>query len=108
MIEEARAAAEESAKSPWGYAWWQYGTTMLLSAFGGIVSWMKSERYGWRPFLGDMGASMFVGLVTFLACESLGVHGAAQAVCIAISSHMGTRALFLIRKKMFPWMGDEQ
>ncbi len=108
MIDEARATAEETVKSPWGFSWLQYASAWAVSILGGVTAWLQSKKDGWRSLLADLFASSFVGLVMFWSCEVLGVHGALQAVAIAVSSHMGTRALFQIRKKFFPWMGEEQ
>lgn len=104
MIDEAKAAGEEIARSPWGYSVITYLWVIGVSSFGGIVSWWNKRRDGQaRPYnvaelLGEILTSALVGLVTFWLCEYESMPGLLQAPLIAIAGHMGTRALFLFEK----------
>lgn len=104
MIEEARAAGAEVAKSPWAYSLATYVWVVGLSSAGGVISWWHKRKEGQvRPYnmaelLGEILTSGFVGLMTFWLCEYAEMPGLLQAPLIAISGHMGTRALFLFEK----------
>lgn len=75
-----------------------YAITVFLSMWGGIVNHItllrktKSE-FKLRELLFDLIASTFAGLITFYSCRSAGISETTSAVLIAISGHMGTRAI---------------
>lgn len=75
-----------------------YITTLLLATFGGIVNHITTLRkkkapFKWRELAFDIVVSTFAGLLTFYFCESAGIDGPMSAALIAISGHMGTRAI---------------
>jgi uncharacterized membrane protein HdeD (DUF308 family) len=73
-------------------------STFFLSTLGGVVNHIMKLRNGKRKFkfkelIFDLVVSIFAGLITFYFCLALGVSETMSAVLIAISGHMGTRAI---------------
>jgi len=86
---------QEGWKFAQGIAPW--ATTLFLSAWGGLVQYAQRVRKGapfsYRALALDLIISSFAGVLTWLLCESGGISGPMAAVLIAISGHMGTRAI---------------
>ena len=75
-----------------------YMTTIFLSMWGGVVNHITTLRTGRKKFrlkelMFDLVVSTFAGLITFYFCRSAGIGETMSAVLIAISGHMGTRAI---------------
>lgn len=75
-----------------------YLTTFFLSIWGGTVNYITKVRSGQKKFklkelILDLIVSTFAGLITFHFCRSAGISETMSAVLIAISGHMGTRAI---------------
>ena len=75
-----------------------YFTTVFLSIWGGVVNHIQTIRNGRKKFqlkelIFDLVVSTFAGLITFYFCRSAGISETMSAVLIAISGHMGTRAI---------------
>ena len=91
-------------KDPTNYGWITYGWVLLLAAFGGTVNFARKLREGAvrafniTEFIGEIFTSAFAGVLTFYLCEWSGVAPLLSAVLIAISGHMGSRAIFGIEK----------
>ena len=108
MVTPAQAA---DARSPFDYGVLTYLWVLCLSAFGGIVNFSKKLRdarttpFRLTEFVGELATSTFAGLLTFWLCESAGVDRLIAACCIAISGHMGSRAVFKIEKFLEAKMG---
>lgn len=80
-----------------------YLSTLFLSCWGGIVSYIqrlriKSAKFSWRELSFDLLISSFAGLLTHFFCEYSQVSGSMSAILIAISGHMGTRAIASFEK----------
>lgn len=74
---------------------------VALSCVGGIVSYLNRIDKGGIAFSFfrmtiEIITSGFVGIVSFMLCDYAGLEWSATAAIVAISGHMGTRALFLI------------
>lgn len=83
-------------------------STVALSAWGGAVQYAQrvraGERFSWRMLTIDLVISSFAGILTWFLCEAGNIHGPLSAMLIAISGHMGTRAiasLITIRERIF-------
>lgn len=79
-----------------GYA--PFISTFFLSSWGGAVSHFQALRksgakFNWREFAFDITTSSFAGLLTYYGCQAAGVAGDSAAILIAISGHMGARAI---------------
>ena len=75
-----------------------YFTTVVLSIWGGVVNHIQTIRNGkkkfqWRELAFDLVTSTFAGLITFYFCRTAGISETMSAILIAISGHMGTRAI---------------
>lgn len=75
-----------------------YLSTFFLSTWGGVVNHITKLRNGRKKFQAkelvfDLVVSTFAGLITFYFCRAAGVSETMSAVLIAISGHMGTRAI---------------
>lgn len=87
-------------KDPTNYSLLTYAWVLLLSSWGGVVSFLRKRREGVvRPFnivelIGEMVTSAFAGVLTFWMCEASGFHPLITASLVGISGHMGSRAIF--------------
>lgn len=75
-----------------------YISTFFLSAWGGVVHHIQrmrttKTRFNWRELLFDIMVSSFAGLLTYFLCKAAEIEGSKAAFLIAISGHMGTRAI---------------
>ena len=76
---------------------------IALSCFGGVVSYLhRVDKNGltfsfFRLAL-EVFTSGFVGIVSFMLCDSAGLSWPTTAAIVAISGHMGTRALFIVER----------
>lgn len=87
-------------KDPANYSMLTYCWVVFLASWGGFVSFMRKRRQGRvRPFnfaelVGEIVTSALVGVLTFFLCEYSRIDPMLSAVFIAVSGHMGSRALF--------------
>lgn len=87
-------------KDPFTYSMLTYLWVIGLSAWAGFANFMRKVRTGqaarWNinELIGELVASSLAGLITFWLCEAGGVKPLIAAACIAISGHMGSRAIF--------------
>jgi len=93
-------------KNPETYSFLTYLWVLGLSGWGGFVSFMRKRRQGvarpfnFAEFLGDIAASALAGVITFYLCEAAGTPQLMSASLVAISGHMGGRALFMFERWM--------
>ena len=108
IVNEAWAT---DARSPFDYGVLTYIWVLCLSAFGGIVNFSRKLRdsrttpFRLTEFVGEIATSSFAGLLTFWLCESAGIDRLITACCIAISGHMGSRAVFKMERFLEKKMG---
>ena len=84
--------------------WLTLAWVIGLSMWGGTVSYIyKLNKYhipfSLLRFAGEILTSAFVGVITFLLCQSSGLSMEVTAALVGISGHMGTRALFILERK---------
>lgn len=110
LISSALAAtAAATERTPLSYDAVTYLWVIAWAAAGGFVSFMRKLREGnarafnFTEFVGEMFTSAFVGLLTFFICEWAGISAMLSAVFIAITGHMGSRALFVAEKFAQTW-----
>lgn len=74
-------------------------STLALSIIATAAQYAAKVRAGeifaWRGVALDAVICVFVGLLTHMICEWQGVDGWGRSVLVAISAHMGTRAMAL-------------
>jgi hypothetical protein len=71
-------------------------SVIILSCWGGAVSHLcknRSKKFSARDFVVDLLVSSFAGVMMHLLCQWAHMDGKLSAVLIAISGHMGTRAI---------------
>jgi CHASE2 domain-containing sensor protein len=110
LINSALAAhAANETRTPFSYDAVTYLWVIAWSTAGGFVSFMRKLREGtarafnFTEFIGEMFTSAFVGVLTFLLCEWAGISPMLSACFIAITGHMGSRALFVAEKFAQTW-----
>lgn len=92
-------------KGPLGYEFMTYLWVIGISSWGGIASYVGKLKSGYSRFsfselIGVICISGFVGIVTFLFCESAHINQIGSAALIGIGGHMGSRAIFLLEKTL--------
>lgn len=80
-----------------------YLSTIALSVFGGTVQYLghlrsSKSQVRWSDFLIDITISAFAGFLTFKLCAYGHVESEMSSILIAVSGHMGTRAVRLFEK----------
>lgn len=107
-------AADPLSRSPFDYSVLTYLWVIGLSAFGGVVNFMGKMRAGMvrafnvTEFVGEVMTSALAGLITFWLTEWAQMDKMLSAVLIAVSGHMGARAIFMFEKwaeEKFPKVG---
>ncbi len=74
-----------------------------LSFWGGVASYVRKIkeghiRFSFAELVGELFISGFVGVLTFLLCQSAQFNSLLTAAMVGISGHMGSRAIFIIEK----------
>jgi hypothetical protein len=88
-------------RDPTNYELITYAWVLLISVWGGTAAFIRRVRrrhnavYSIAEWLGECCISGFVGVCTFYLCEFAGVDRTLTAVLIAITAHMGSRAVLL-------------
>ena len=73
-----------------------------LAAMGGVSSYIRKvrdktiKRFSIVELIGEIFISGFVGIVTFLLCDSAGFDPRITAAIVGVAGHMGSRAIFII------------
>ncbi len=71
--------------------------TFLISTFAAVAQYASKLRNGirasWRGFFLDLVICSFAGMLMHLMCEWQGVDGPARSFLVAITAHMGARAM---------------
>jgi len=87
-------------KDPTTYSLITYGWVLLLSAWGGLVSFYSKVRAGTAracnvvELIGELFTAGFAGVITFWLCEMAAIHPLMTAALVGISGHMGSRAIY--------------
>lgn len=78
-------------------AWLPWVSTLVLSMFATLAQYAARVKQGvpwrWRELALDAVICIFVGVLTHLLCTWQEVDGVARSVLVAISAHMGTKAM---------------
>jgi hypothetical protein len=105
MNEELKQAVEAVAKDPTGYGWMTYLWVCLIAAWGGLVRFLNSMRERKESFSAAMVTlmtglitSVFVGVLTFYACEIANFDKLWTAICVAVTGHLGAQAMQIFEK----------
>lgn len=100
-------------KDPLNYQLITYAWVALLSLWGGAASYirrvrlMDKPRYSAVEFIGEIVISIGVGLITFFLCEWANIDSMLSAAFIAVTSHMGSRALLVGEQVLERWFKNK-
>lgn len=104
MNEEIKQAIE-AAKDPSSYGWLTYLWVCLIAAWGGLVRFLNSMRERRESFwasvvtlITGLVTSVFVGVLTFYACEIANFDKLWTAICVAVTGHLGAQAMQIFEK----------
>jgi fluoride ion exporter CrcB/FEX len=105
MNEELKQVAEAISKDPTGYGWMTYLWVCLIAAWGGLVRFLNSMRDRKESFsaalvtlITGLVTSVFVGVLTFYACEIANFDKLWTAICVAVTGHLGAQAMQVFEK----------
>lgn len=93
-------------KDPTTYSLITYAWVAGLAIWGGVVSYYRkvkagiSRRFNFAELIGEILTSALAGVMTFWLCEWGQVDPLLSAVLIALSGHMGPRAIFQMEQMM--------
>lgn len=88
-------------KDPLNYAIMTYAWVLLISIWGGTAAFIRKVKtragghFSIAEWVGECVISGFVGIITFWLCESSNISPLLSAALIAITAHMGSRALLM-------------
>lgn len=105
MNEEIKQVADAMSKAPTDYGWLTYLWVCLIAAWGGLVRFLNSMRER-KESLGasivtlvtGLVTSVFVGVLTFYACEIANFDKLWTAICVAVTGHLGAQAMQIFEK----------
>ena len=94
------ALAQQAApRSPLSYSLREYGLILAIAMLGGFVRWYNAVRkgqsmaYDLRILVGELFTSAFLGILTFWACEAVGVQPLVTAALAGMAGHAGVSGL---------------
>jgi hypothetical protein len=101
MNDEIRAAGAIAKDAvTWSSQWLLLMGAMFLAIWGGLVRVSREVKVGehsWKMlvwiFVREMLTSGFTGVMTYFACQAIGIPPAYTAILVGISGWMGVRAL---------------
>lgn len=105
MNEEIKQVADAMSKAPTDYGWLTYLWVCLIAAWGGLVRFLNSMRER-KETLGaslvtlvtGLVTSVFVGVLTFYACEIANFDKLWTAICVAVTGHLGAQAMQIFER----------
>jgi len=89
-------------KDPTSYSLLTYLWVFGMAALGGIAGYIRKiksgmlSRFSIVELIGEIVISAFVGIITFYLCEYAEIPSVLTAAFIGVSSHMGSRAIFMM------------
>jgi hypothetical protein len=112
MIGAAYAAQAATERTPFSYDWITYLWVFAVAAGGGFVSFIRKVKEGttrafnFTELIGELVTSAFAGLLTFWMCRWANVDELLSAIFIAITGHMGSRAIFVAERVAEKWFSS--
>ena len=92
-------AQADLPRSPLSYSLREYGLILAIAMLGGFVRWYNAVRrgesavYDLRILVGELFTSAFLGILTFWACEAVGVQPLVTAALADMAGHAGVSGL---------------
>lgn len=101
---------DDIPKTPTDYSFITYAWVLVLSMWGGSVSYYRKlrsnqdDRIRLMELIGELFTSGFVGIITFWLCEQSGIPQLDSAALVGITSHMGSRAIYIAEQFVTDWI----
>lgn len=101
---------DDIPKTPTDYSFITYAWVLVLSMWGGSVSYYRKlrsnqdDRVRLMELIGELFTSGFVGIITFWLCEQSGIPQLYSAALVGITSHMGSRAIYIAEQFVTDWI----
>lgn len=101
---------DDIPKTPTDYSFITYAWVLVLSMWGGSVSYYRKlrsnqdDRIRLMELIGELFTSGFVGIITFWLCEQSGIPQLYSAALVGITSHMGSRAIYIAEQFVTDWI----
>ena len=92
-------AQDQTSRNPLSYSLREYGLILAIAMLGGFVRWYNAVRrgqsaaYDLRILVGELFTSAFLGILTFWACEAMGVQPLITAALAGMAGHAGVSGL---------------
>lgn len=92
-------AQSDPPRSPLSYSLREYGLILAIAMLGGFLRLYNSVRrcesafYDLRTLVGELFTSAFLGILTFWACEAVGVQPLVTAALAGMAGHTGVSGL---------------
>lgn len=64
----------------------------------------QDDRIRLMELIGELFTSGFVGIITFWLCEQSGIPQLYSAALVGITSHMGSRAIYIAEQFVTDWI----
>jgi len=96
MPDQIQNFIDRIAEGHYGYLWF-----VLLALWGGTVNYISRVRqqhpirFSLMELIGEWSISGFVGIITIYICLEMQLSTYATGALVAISGHMGGRAIFM-------------
>ena len=101
---------DDIPKTSTDYSFITYAWVLVLSMWGGSVSYYRKlrsnqdDRIRLMELIGELFTSGFVGIITFWLCEQSGIPQLYSAALVGITSHMGSRAIYIAEQFVTDWI----
>lgn len=98
-------------KDPFNYSLITYAWVVIISLWGGTSAYIRRARsrspinYLFVEWVGECVISGGVGVMTFYLCEFTEIDRLLSAVLIAITAHMGSRAILMGERFLCRYVG---
>ena len=92
-------AQDQTSRNPLSYSLREYGLILAIAMLGGFVRWYNAVRrgesaaYDLRILVGELFTSAFLGILTFWACEAIGMQPLVTAALAGMAGHAGVTGL---------------
>lgn len=101
---------DDIPKTPTDYSLFTYAWVLVIAMWGGSVRYYrklttnKEDRIRLMELIGELATSGFVGIITFWMCEQSGIAPLYSAALVGITSHMGSRAIYIVEQLATDWV----
>lgn len=104
--------ASATSRNPLDIPLREYAVMLAISIFGGAAAWFIRFKRGHpvqasvMALIGEAMISAFAGMMAFFLCEAFNVGLSYSIFIVAMSGHMGVKAIALFEKKWSKAFGE--